>query len=177
MCFVLTSACVCTGAVWLFQLRVCASAPPWVSFSVFTVTLPPLLTHTHTHRIMTSSSVNDDLNTHVYQSIYTHSASVLSVFCSLTFPLLCRNTFNINVLENSFKNVYMLFSPQHTNGHEEHKTCTMTSEILPLRMSSLPSSTRSEVRSFSPINCWKPNRFRQRVPKLKQNKAHVYDKT
>lgn len=36
----------------------------------------------------------------------------------------------------------------------------------PLRSNSLPSSIRSEVISLSPINCWKPRRFRQRVPRL-----------
>lgn len=38
---------------------------------------------------------------------------------------------------------------------------------LPRRISSFPSSIRSEVISLSPMNCWKPRRFRQRVPKLK----------
>lgn len=39
--------------------------------------------------------------------------------------------------------------------------------ILPLLISSRPSSTSSPVSSSSPTNCWKPSIERARFPKLK----------
>ena len=39
-------------------------------------------------------------------------------------------------------------------------------QILPRLINSFPSSTKSDVISLSPMNCWKPSRFKQRVPKL-----------
>lgn len=42
---------------------------------------------------------------------------------------------------------------------------------LPLLISSLPSSIKSEVISLSPMNCWNPKRFKQRVPKLVKEEA------
>ena len=43
----------------------------------------------------------------------------------------------------------------------------------PRLISSLPSSMRSEVNSLSPMNCWKPIRLRQRVPRLRDSSAAV----
>ncbi len=77
---------------------------------------------------------------------------------------------------NVILSVYLLNWPYHWLKMHLHRTDKCLNEgpmsVVPLRMSSLPSSTRSEVRSFSPMNCWKPSRFRQRVPRLQQQRAN-----
>ena len=47
-------------------------------------------------------------------------------------------------------------------------------ENKPLRSSSMPSSTRSEVRSSSLMYCWMPRRFKQREPSLQRNNTHQH---
>lgn len=44
----------------------------------------------------------------------------------------------------------------------------------PFLISSFPSSIKSEVISLSPINCWNPKRFKQRVPKLVKQKKQQF---